>query len=123
MNKKKKACYINSFVQSLYMTKNFRDLIEKYDCYNIDIIFHLQNIFKNLSNKELKSKYLDEIYLIEFKNSLPEPFCLNSKQYDAGEFGKIYFESLGLKFIDNKTEVIIKIYVLFHILKKLLKKE
>jgi ubiquitin C-terminal hydrolase len=87
------TCYINTFMQCLFMTKKFRGFVHqltKDDSLPSSMLktYALHNLFEELEKKEVgtQSPFRPEYFRIE----LPEPFNAGTVQQDSGEFGRIY---------------------------------
>ncbi|EGR29326.1 ubiquitin carboxyl-terminal hydrolase family protein, putative, partial [Ichthyophthirius multifiliis] len=107
-------CYMNSFIQALFMSKEMRYRIlninlneimtlnnnnslqfrEKYAC-----IFQLQKLFVLM----LKSKreYVNPKF---FKDILPDYFRFSFAQHDASEFGRIFLDQLEVSIKDTQDK-------------------
>jgi ubiquitin C-terminal hydrolase len=71
------TCYMNSFMQALFMTKKFKSTIldirdDKNLSSNKEIAYALINLFTELSTKNIKSD--NDIFPHLFKSLTPEPF-------------------------------------------------
>jgi len=81
------TCYINAFMQCLFMTKKFRafiHLLTKDDMLPSSMLktYALQNLFDELLKKDVNKQtpYRPEYFRIE----LPEPFNNSFQQQDTG---------------------------------------
>ena len=93
------TCYMNSYLQCLFLTSKFREKI--IDCSKLldddknsniyPLLFQLNRLFLFLSNKRASESYFTPI---EMKCALPEPFNFSSQQQDSSEFGRILIEIL-----------------------------
>lgn len=92
------TCYMNSYLQCLFLTSQFRqniiscsDLLEdNHNSNACQLLFEFNRLFVSLSSKNAYS-YLTPI---EMKYALPEPFNFSSQQQDSSEFGRIVIEIL-----------------------------
>lgn len=97
----KLACYINSVVQCLFMTKSFREHILKNNFpTNCFYVSSLKDLFVRLD--ENKEKWLDPLNYVE---RLPLPFNSTRDQQDITEFCKMYTDVLENELKDNKLPV------------------
>jgi len=114
------ACYMNSFLQCLYMTQGFRNnlLKIKFDFESnpmnqgqpqgisleklkkVAPAYQLQRLFALL----FQSKRL-AINPTFFRNVLPDFFRMSYMQQDASEFAKIYLDSFEMALKNTKREV------------------
>ena len=100
------TCYMNSYMQALFMTKKFRSLIIKARdeswAPSDKIQFQaLVRLFSDLSIKGYQSK--TEVNPLYFKESTPEPFRSSWDQHDSGEFGRMYLDSIVTELKDVPT--------------------
>ena len=111
------TCYMNSYLQFLYMTKQFRGLLfslhlkpEKQENEKDSIPYQLQKLFCKLNlklNKMLSTKNLTTSF--QWGNS--ESFY----EHDICEFGKMLFEAISISLSNNlkKNEEKIKMWNFF----------
>lgn len=112
------TCYMNSYLQCLFLTPQFREIIincsklldEDGNSNKYGLLFQLNRLFLFLSKKNTPDSYLTPI---EMKYALPEPFNFSSQQQDSSEFGRILIEILEeqLKQLTSKVK---KIFFLFN---------
>ena len=122
------TCYINSTIQALFMTMEFRE----------KILHCMKNLKqtplpkKSMSNKKdpiiieersgsddlyqlfllLESSHKSSVIPTEFRKSLPELFRNSFEQQDASEFIKIYLDSLEKSLAKTPAEVFINQFIL-----------
>ena len=100
------ACYMNSVLQALYMTKEFRNSVLKIDFKNQNLNQEGNNNEQYKNFKKISSAYqLQKLFALMFqskrgainpgffRNVLPEFFRNSFSQQDASEFFKIYIDS------------------------------
>lgn len=80
------TCYMNSFMQALFMTKKFKSLVIKAQDEGIVPTNHpkfevLVKLFSELNTKTNERKL--EVNPIYFKLLTPEPFCSSRDQHDS----------------------------------------
>ena len=122
------TCYINSTIQALFMTMEFRE----------KILHCMKNLKqtplpkKSMSNKKdpiiieeisvsddlyqlfllLESSHKSSVIPTEFRKSLPELFRNSFEQQDASEFIKIYLDSLEKSLARTPAKVFINQFIL-----------
>ncbi len=97
------ACYMNAFLQALFMINEFKSYIINIQtplATSAPLLGNLKNLFEIL----LKKKEFN-FSMEKFKKSLPGQFNKSEEQQDAMEFGRIFLEELESILKGKKEEV------------------
>eukprot|EP01016_Furgasonia_blochmanni_P039207 TRINITY_DN4841_c0_g1_i1.p1 TRINITY_DN4841_c0_g1~~TRINITY_DN4841_c0_g1_i1.p1 ORF type:complete len:409 (-),score=37.11 TRINITY_DN4841_c0_g1_i1:208-1434(-) len=115
------TCYMNSYMQALFMTMMFRELILE-----IPVDPGIEAIERDKLAEEprlkLQAPFFSLVFLFRdlisaadqnvnpsyFRLTLPEQFSSNFHQHDTSEFGKIFLDRLEEALKDSQYNVIIK---------------
>ena len=104
---------MNSFLQCLYMTLDFRSEICELsdDMHKIQGMETTKNSLYELYRLFWLLNSSSEEYIVpeDFRKSVPEPFCSSSEQQDVSEFGKFFMDDLETNLKKANREVAFKI--------------
>jgi ubiquitin C-terminal hydrolase len=100
------TCYMNSYLQFLYMTKEFRSFLFSLHCRpdkaakeKDSIPYQLQKLFAKLNirkNKQISTKELTKAFQWQTEDNFTE--------HDVSEFGKLLFEAVRLSLNGDKLK-------------------
>lgn len=118
------ACYMNSVLQALYMTQEFRNSVLKIDFNGLNLNQEGKNNEQYKNFKKISSAYqLQKLFALMyqskrgainpsfFRNVLPEFFRNSLSQQDASEFFKIYIDSFESSIRDSSNPVILPFFL------------
>ena len=98
------TCYMNSFLQSLFMTNELKKIL-----FNLDkdkqphIVKELILLFQKLKTKPNTSDYFENaVSPLDFKNKLVEPYRTSNSQEDVFLFGNTLFDQITEKYKEDK---------------------
>ena len=89
-------CYMNSFLQSLFMTSELRNKLLKYNENLPNIVKQLKTLFSKL--KPSTTSFNDPVDPLPFKRNLREPYNWSTEQQDVFLFGTGLFEQISEAF-------------------------
>ena len=107
-------CYMNSFLQSLFMTSELRNKLSKNNENLPNIVKQLKILFSKL--KPSTTSFNDPVDPLFFKRNLREPYNWSTEQQDVFLFGTGLFEQISEAydmFLSDKPNLI-KIEVVFN---------